>query len=138
MTTVPAEQKRRLGCRGCLMTLAGIFLFFWIATWWFGPIRFLQFHASEIKDDYDDSGAGFTGDFTRKISARCTEEIFHRYAAQLGLHQRFLESHPSWLIYEKSFLPADLKGAYFNHAKVDYVQILAWSDGYLYYYIDSW
>jgi hypothetical protein len=59
----------------------------WVVSWWFGPIRYLQFYASRIRDDYDDSGAGFTGDFTRKITASCTEEVFHRYAAQRGLNK---------------------------------------------------
>lgn len=110
----------------------------WVVSWWFGPIRYLQFYASRIRDDYDDSGAGFTGDFTRKITASCTEEVFHRYAAQRGLNKRFAETHPSWIPYEESFLPSDLRGAYYNYPKIDYVQIIAWKDGRLYHYINAW
>lgn len=54
------------------------------------------------------------------------------------MHQRLTESQPSWLIYEKGFLPADLKGAYYNHPKIDYVEIIAWEDGRLYHYINAW
>ena len=110
----------------------------WLAHWWFGPIRYLQFHASNIRDDYDDSGAGFTGDFTRTITASCTEEVFHRYAAQQNLKERFASNPTSGEISvpRGGFLPSDLTGAYFLHELGGKDVVLAYKDGKLYYYIN--
>lgn len=132
------NPKREFGCSGCLLTLAGLWLALSGIQWWFGPIRYLQFHASNITDIYDDAGAGFTGDFTRQITANCTEEVSHLYAAQCGLHERFGDVRPDWISGERAGLPFNLKGAYFNHPKADYVQVIAWENGKLYHLIDAW
>lgn len=132
-----SDGKRRFGCGGCLRLALAAFACLWVAHWWFGPIRYLQFHASHITDDYDDAGAGFTGDFTRKIAADCSEEVFHRFAARQGLTQRF-ESHAAAQGFPNPFNLPDLKGAYYYHRDGGEEELLAYHNGRLYYYINVW
>ena len=132
----PSENGNlRFGCRGCLTIGVVCLACLWMAHWWFGPIRYLQFHASRITDEYDDAGAGFTGDFTRKITAECTEEVFHRYAALQGLTQQF-KSNAEAKNFPKGFNIPDLTGAYYFQQAGGKDVILAYYHGRLYYYIN--
>lgn len=114
------------------------------AHWWTGPLRFLQFHASEIQDFYDDGGGGITGDFNRCIRARCTEEVFHQYARQQGLTQQLTEDDPkgifSWSMCKEPWWtrPKSYRGAYYSYREGGKRCLLAYSDGYLYYDISVW
>jgi hypothetical protein len=126
-----------------LIFVAVVTVVLFVASWWSGPVRFLQFSASDIHDSYDGAG-GITGDFNRSIKARCSEEIFHRYARQQGLSQRLSEDAPGGIVGWSSCPepwwtpPKSYRGAYYSYREGGKRSLLAYSDGHLYYDISVW
>jgi hypothetical protein len=125
-----------------ILTIAGIL---YLVHWWNGPLRFLQFHASDVHDDYNGDGGGWTGDFSRRISARCSEATFHEYAAQQDMTTRLDRStastvRMSWGGGPRAWWtpPKNLEGAYYYYREGGSRRLLAWSDGRLYYDIEVW
>jgi hypothetical protein len=110
-------------------------------SWWAGPIRFLSSHATNIHDFYDDAGGGITGDFTRYISAQCSEDVFHEYAKSQGLIDRVLPDSNTQVGMgdcEKSWWtpPKNLEGAYYYSKPGGKDAVLAYSSGHIYYFIN--
>jgi hypothetical protein len=124
---------------GIAVVLLAIFYFL---HWWNGPLRYLQFHAGDIHDFIDQS-PGWTGDFSRRISAQCSEDVFHRYAAQQGLTNR-LEISTSvqlgWGACPHNWWtpPKNLKGAYYSYKDGGSRHLLAYDGRRLYYDIEVW
>lgn len=108
--------------------------------WWNGPLRYLQFHAGDVYDYID---PGWTGDFSRRISARCSEDVFHHYAAQRGLTDRLkisTSSQVQWGTAPNGWWtpPKDIKGAYFSFKDGGSRHLLAYDGERLYYDIEVW
>jgi hypothetical protein len=116
----------------------GIFAF---VNWWVGPVRPLVLSATDIHD-YFKSG-GFTGDFSRCITARCSTEAFQRYASQQGLQlitdDRLPRNCPEWDHCPEPWWapPRSYRGAYYS-IQQGQARILAYADGILYYNISVW
>ncbi len=140
------EKRKLQGCRGCLIKgtvfLVVFFGVLYVVSWWTGPIRYLQFHASEVRDHYDDADGGWTGDFSRRISAKCSEETFHEYAALQGMTTRLNKDTAvtvkfGWGGGNRSWCPpANLEGAYYFYREGGERRLLAWDGKRLYYSID--
>lgn len=127
---------RRLAIAGAvILCLIGL-------AWWLGPIRPLIFTASDIHEYYED--AGFTGDFARLITARCTPDAFHKYARQQGLQpvigDTLPRECPGWDRCNEAWWtpPVSYRGAYYSCESGGSRRILAYKDGTLYYDIVSW
>jgi hypothetical protein len=141
----PAPRRgSRRGCTGCLVFGLVLFGVFCLIHWWKGPLRYLQFHASEIHDFYDES-PGWTGDFSRRISAKCTEETFHDYAAQQGLTTRLNAAAAAainfrWGAGPRSWWhpPENLTGAYYFYKDGGSRYLLAYDGTRLFYDIEVW
>jgi len=140
-------QRDWIGSRRCrlLAILCLGFGLFAFTVWWNGPIRPLLFSATEVLDDYDDSGGGITCDFNRCIRARCSEEVFHRYARQQELdqgHPGGLSAHGySWSRSKQAWwTPPSRTGTkwYYSGSPGGSRRLLAYADGCLYYDIAVW
>jgi hypothetical protein len=142
-------RKDRRGCKGCLVfcLIVGVLVFgvLYLLHWWDGPLRYLQFHASNVHDYYDDAGGGWTGDFSRRIEAQCSEETFHAYAAQQGLTRRLdaagaAKVQIGWggAPYSWWTPPQNLEGAYYFYRDGGKRRLLAYHEGHLYYDIEVW
>ena len=112
------------------------------ADWWRSPLRLLRFHGSDLREHYE--GGGFTGDYVRCIRAKCTEELFHRYAQQQGLKHILSGSLPEgcagWYSFSEPWWtpPRSYGGTYCEFRPGGYRRLLAYSDGFLYYDISAW
>jgi len=105
------------------------------------PRRALPSSATEIHEFYKDYG--FTGDFTRLLTAKCSIDEFHAYARQQELDPVIGDELPSgcrpWSRSDESWWtpPSSLAGAYFTFER-GYRRILAYHEGRLYYDMTAW
>ena len=107
-----------------------------------GVRRSLPESASDIHEYYKDFG--FTGDFTRLLTAKCSIEEFHSYAKRQGLKPVTGEGLPSgcasWSHSSESWWdpPSSFVPGYFTFEEGGYRRLLGYHDGRLYYDIVAW
>lgn len=135
---------------GCLVPLAGIValvlpLILLDAVVPSSARRALPSSASEIQEYYDDS---WNGDFVRLVKAPLPATDYAEYARRLGLSARFdptlhhdIASYVNMGIVDAAWW--DPSGAttntYFDYKKGDdYLQVLSYKDGYVYFKTVSW
>ena len=135
----PAHRSFFVRWRVPVVLIVAVTVVLSVTSWWTGPFRILQLFASDIHDSYDGSGGGITGDFKRCIRARCSEEVFHRYARQQGLSQLLSEDDPAGVMGWSSCPerwwtpPRSYRGAFYSFRDGGKRRLLAYSDGYLHY-----
>lgn len=143
--TGPPWRLRLLKRVGIWLLYGGLFLgAFFFLCWWKGPMRYLRFHATEIQEYYKSTGS-IRFDFVRLLRAKCSEEEFHRYAANQGLFPipskgpydgtiRWARCPESWWTPPEDCGP---EGGYYVEYKGRRC-MLAYADGYLYYEMQNW
>jgi len=147
-TPTTSSFTKRVGpfLRVVLWIALGLLLFLGAITaihWWRDPARHLRAFASDIHD-YTPPHFNLTGDFTRFISADCSEADFHRFARQQGLTTQFTEDNPkgimSWPSCSQPWWtpPKSYQGAYYSFDDRGQCYIMAHSAGHLYYAVIVW
>jgi hypothetical protein len=125
-----------------LLCVAGSLLcFLLLFSWWNTPSRPLFFWASEVNTW--SSNTSFNGDGTDLYRARCSEEVFHRFARQQHLNYRIKtadQNIQAWSSSSQTWWnpPHSMVGAYYFRREGGERRLLAYADGYLYYDCTFW
>jgi hypothetical protein len=138
LRTIAFRWLRRLAIIGIVLGCL------WLLWWWNDPSRRLFFSASDVHE-WHSPVEGWTGDGVRVFRARCSEEVFHRFARSEELTKRIITQDDAAGLLRWSSCPEpwwtppqSTVGAYYFRREGGEQRLLGYADGYLYYNFVFW